>query len=216
MKTSTRESAILSELSIPTLWQRVTAWIVRRRVGITLIVFIALVVEDLIEGVRPHDLTNLRDLNSVVGLGLVLTGLAVRSWAAGILHKQSMLTTQGPYALVRNPLYAGSFLLMLGFCTLIDDVENIWFVMGPFLLIFIFQVREEERRLAARFGARWESYVRSTPRFIPRSLRAIRLGGWSLAQWINNREYRALATTIAGLAALAIWQAVPGAAAPPR
>ena len=196
--------------------QRILTWFVRRRVGLTLLVFLVLVVEDMIEGVRPHDITNLRDLNSAIGMGLVLTGLALRSWAAGILHKQSKLTTHGPYAVIRNPLYIGSFLLMVGFCLLIDDVENIWFVMGPFLLLFLLQVRDEEHRLAARFGVTWDRYARSTPRFIPRSLAAIRLGGWSRAQWINNREYRAVASIIVGLAGLAIWHAASGAAVPPR
>jgi len=196
--------------------QRILTWIVRRRVGITLLVFIVLVAEDIIEGVRPHDLTNWRDVKSVIGLGLVLTGLALRSWAAGILHKQSKLTMHGPYAAIRNPLYVGSFMLMLGFCTLIDDIENIWFIMGPFLLLFILQVRVEEQRLAARFGGNWDDYVRATPRFIPRRLATIRLGGWSAKQWVNNGEYRALVATFVGLAALAIWRLAQSGTLPPR
>jgi len=41
-------------------------------------------------------------------------GLWVRARAAGHLHKQEILTVTGPYAFTRNPLYLGSFILMIG------------------------------------------------------------------------------------------------------
>jgi protein-S-isoprenylcysteine O-methyltransferase Ste14 len=179
-------------------------------------VFIVLIVEDVIEGIRPHDFTDIRDVKSVIGMGLVAAGMALRSWAAGILHKQSTLTTQGPYALIRNPLHVGSLLLMVGFCVLIDDGENLFFVLGPFLLLLILHVREEEQRLAIRFGASWQNYARMTPRFIPRRLESIRLDGWSFQQWINNSEYRALAATLLGLAGLASWRLLQDGALLPR
>src|SRR5260370_3710456 len=41
-------------------------------------------------------------------------GLWVRVRAAGYLHKQEVLTTTGPYAYTRNPLYLCIFFLIIG------------------------------------------------------------------------------------------------------
>src|ERR1041384_2648916 len=41
-------------------------------------------------------------------------GEALRIWAAGHLEKGREVTTSGPYALTRHPLYAGSTLIAAG------------------------------------------------------------------------------------------------------
>ncbi|MCA9399552.1 MAG: isoprenylcysteine carboxylmethyltransferase family protein, partial [Candidatus Omnitrophica bacterium] len=48
------------------------------------------------------------------GLWVVIIGLLVRTWANGYAIKTEKLTTSGPYAHIRNPLYVGSFLIMTG------------------------------------------------------------------------------------------------------
>jgi protein-S-isoprenylcysteine O-methyltransferase Ste14 len=181
-------------------------YLVHRRVRISLIVFVVLIAEDVLAKVRPHDLTNLRDMKSVLGLSLVLGGLAVRSWAAGILHKHEQLTTSGPYAIVRHPLYVGSFMMMLGFCALIDDRENIWFVLGPFAGLYLLGILSEERALMERFGARWQEYASSVPRFLPRLPRRGMSASWRLNQWAQNREYRAVGAALIGLVAIQAWR----------
>ncbi len=191
--------------SAETLWTRTVRYVVQRRVRISLIVFVVLISEDVLESTRPHDLTNLRDLMSVLGLGLVLGGLAMRSWAAGILRKQAQLATDGPYALVRHPLYLGSFLMMLGFCALIDDAENIWFVLGPIAGLYLLGILSEERMLGERFGALWTEYAESVPRIVPRRLRPEVFATWSRSQWLKNHEYRAVVASLIGLAAIQMW-----------
>jgi protein-S-isoprenylcysteine O-methyltransferase Ste14 len=194
-----------SPQSAESLWKRLVDYVVRRRVRITLIVFVVLISEDVLECGRPHDLTNLRDMKTVLGLSLVLAGLALRSWAAGILRKQAQLATGGPYSLVRHPLYTGSFMMMLGFCTLIDDAENIWFILGPLAGLYLLGVLSEERMLLTRFGTRWREYTASVPRFIPRRLRPGVFGPWTVSQWKQNREYRAVCAAMLGLAAIQAW-----------
>lgn len=186
-------------------WKNFTNYLVQRRVRISLVVFFVLIAEDVLDATKPHDLTNLRDLKSVLGLGLILAGLALRSWAAGILHKQAQLTVGGPYSLIRHPLYVGSFLMMLGFCALIDDAENIWFVLGPVAGLYLLGIFSEERALMKRFGARWHEYASSVPRFLPRRLRPQVLATWRIDQWAKNREYRAVGAAVLGLVALQMW-----------
>lgn len=191
--------------STTTTWQRLGEFFLNRRVRITAVVFVLLVAEDVLEGLRPHGLENWTDWKAMAGLALVLSGLSLRSWAAGILHKKSRLTTDGPYGIVRHPLYIGSYLMMLGFCTLIDDAENIWFVLGPILALYVYRALGEERLLAEKFGQLWDRYAQSVPRFLPRSLPRDPFGVWNWHQWVRNGEYNAVTAVALGLVALQIW-----------
>ena len=49
-----------------------------------------------------------------VGATIGIVGLWLRAYAAGYLKKQEVLTTTGPYAYTRNPLYLGSAVLAAG------------------------------------------------------------------------------------------------------
>ncbi len=186
-------------------WRPLRDFLVRRRVRISAIAFILLIAEDVVHGVRPHGLLDWHDAKSMVGLGLVLGGLGLRSWAAGVCRKGAELTTRGPYQLMRHPLYVGSFLLMIGFCTLIDDPENVWFVLGPLSALYLLGVGSEEQTLAGRFGEDWRRYAESTPRFIPRRIYSQEMRHWKLATWLRNREYRTLSAVCAGLLAVEVW-----------
>jgi protein-S-isoprenylcysteine O-methyltransferase Ste14 len=112
-----------------TVFRTVAQFLSRYRVPISLVVFTALIAEDVLEGLRPHDLLNYNDVHSISGIVLIIAGVLLRTWAAGTIHKGTGLTTTGPYGIIRNPLYVGSFLMMIGFCALIDDAENICFVL---------------------------------------------------------------------------------------
>ena len=48
-------------------------------------------------------------------LALVVPGLWLRAYASGYVKKNQELTTTGPYAYTRNPLYLGSMLMAAGF-----------------------------------------------------------------------------------------------------
>src|SRR5512143_2999974 len=50
------------------------------------------------------------------GIPVSVAGLALRAWAAGCLAKNRELATGGPYAWMRNPLYAGTLLVACGLC----------------------------------------------------------------------------------------------------
>lgn len=183
------------------------ARLVRRRVIISLLLFTSLVLLDMfVLAVRPRDIFDWRDPGTVLGEVLVLVGLAIRSWAAGTLAKCKSLIRIGPYALVRNPLYVGSFLMMFGFCTLVHDWQSIWFVIGPIAALYWLAVRHEETRLAQWFPHDWPLYAARTPRFVPLRWSTAALHGWSGALWLRNREYRALLWSAISLAGLVAWR----------
>lgn len=182
------------------------AFLLRRRVPLSIALFSWLVIGDMLAGTKPLDVTNWTDPAALAGLGLVLAGVALRSWAAGVLCKETMLTDTGPYSVVRNPLYIGSFLMMFGFCKLVGDARNALFIVGPMLWLYLLKIRVEERELAERFRGQWEAYVAATPRFFPRRYSSDLWRDWSLAQWLGGREYRAVAGTLIALVALKVWR----------
>jgi hypothetical protein len=191
----------------PTLAQRFTRLCVSRRVPISIALFGALIALDLLVfRIRPRDLFDLADPLALLASGLIIGGLLVRSWAAGTLHKQRQLATTGPYALVRHPLYFGSFLMMLGFGTLIHDPITLWIVAGPVAWLYWHAIRSEERRMAVLFPTQWPAYQASVPRLIPYRPARPRLTDWSLAQWRRNSEHRAVIGSAIALVAIKLWQ----------
>ena len=62
-----------------------TRFLLRNRIRLSLIVFTGLIAENFLIGIRPHDVFNVLDWHSVTGLFLIVSGLTLRSWAAGTL-----------------------------------------------------------------------------------------------------------------------------------
>jgi protein-S-isoprenylcysteine O-methyltransferase Ste14 len=183
-------------------------FIVKQRVTISLFVFSALIVKDIVTGSRPHDTGNFHDPAAMTGLIAVLLGLTIRSWAAGVINKSKVLATTGPYRLCRHPLYLGSLLMMFGFCVLVGSLVDVCIVFGPVLGIYLLTMQREERRLAERHGAAWSDYAAVAPQFFPYRLAIDLRSDWSLAQWVNNREYKAALTATGALVLLHLWRLV--------
>lgn len=175
----------------------------RRRIAISLIGFTGLVAYNLLvrQAVpyNPFDFTNPWVLVAAV---LLVAGLAIRSWSAGTLNKSRELTTWGPYALTRNPLYIGSFLMMFAFCIVCRDWLTLAFAIGPMAMLYSIQVLFEEKRLEGMFPAEWSAYKASTPRFFPNKFSRQALVGWKQFEWLRNREYRTIAACGLGVTAI--------------
>jgi protein-S-isoprenylcysteine O-methyltransferase Ste14 len=180
-------------------------FLVDRRVPISLVVFSSLVLKDIALGAKPHDTGNLGDPFTVAGLLLVLLGLAIRSWAAGVIRKSKVLATTGPYRLCRHPLYLGSLAMMIGFCTILGNVIDAFVVFGPMLAIYLLTIRREERRLSERHGETWREYAATAPKLLPIRPFTNLSTEWSIAQWLKNHEYNALVTTLVALIMPHFW-----------
>jgi protein-S-isoprenylcysteine O-methyltransferase Ste14 len=189
-----------------TVFQRFTRLVVRRRVPISVALFTALVAIDLfVLQSRPRSVLNLADPFVASGLLLVIGGLLVRMWAAGTLRKRRELATTGPYALIRHPLYFGSFLMMVGFGILIHDPLTLWVVVGPVAWLYWQAVKSEERHIAKLFPQEWPAYAARVPRFLPRRLAAPQLADWSLSQWLRNSEYQAWIGSAIAIVGIQAW-----------
>ena len=131
----------------------------------------------------------------VAGALVGAIGLWVRARAAGHLRKQEVLTTAGPYAYTRNPLYLGSFMLAVGTAVAAHSWPSALILFCYFALFYSFVMRREERELYQHHGDAFREYARAVPLFLPRmtpaKLSATAAASFSFAQYKNNREYRA-------------------------
>jgi protein-S-isoprenylcysteine O-methyltransferase Ste14 len=121
-------------------------------------------------------------------------GLWIRARAAGHLRKQQVLSVTGPYAYTRNPLYLGSFILIIGVAVAAHSWLASLILFGYFALFYSFVMRREERELYQHHGEAFQEYARTVPLFFPRltpaKVSAESAGTFSLEQYKKNREYR--------------------------
>jgi protein-S-isoprenylcysteine O-methyltransferase Ste14 len=137
------------------------------------------------------------------GLVLAAPGVLIRALASGHIHKNEQLTTTGPYAYTRNPLYLGSFIIALGFAIASRSLWVAAAMVVLFLAIYLPVIRSEEAYLRHRFS-KFEDYSRNVPRILPR-LRAYHpRGAFSWELYLKHREYNATLGTLAMMAALTV------------
>lgn len=189
--------------------QMLSALLARYRLHLSFLIFVSLMIDwQFHDGGRPTPFFSWEDIDPAVGLFWVIAGAMLRSWAAGVIQKRTVLATEGPYALVRHPLYLGSFLIALGFAQITDEVDVVLLVLITIPSIYMFTIRNEERRLAEKFGLAWDAYAHRVGAFLPRFPLRFSLGNWSWGQWLRNREWRILVRVGALVLALELWNAM--------
>jgi protein-S-isoprenylcysteine O-methyltransferase Ste14 len=112
-----------------------------------------------------------------LGFGLGLASLTLWIWAQTALGKEwspqlqlreeHHLTTTGPYALVRHPIYTAMF----GYGASLALVTANWvFVFLAVLVIagLVARVPKEEQMMIEEFGGGYRAYAQRTGRFFPR------------------------------------------------
>jgi len=128
------------------------------------------------------------------GVGIATCGLLLRLWASGHISKNRELTTSGPYAYTRNPLYLGSLIMIIGFCLAIRDYFLLGAIIILFAMIYYPTIVAEESKLQRRYREKYQAYQEMVPRMIPRSLTPMyhtkKRFSWSRVR--QNREYRAV------------------------
>ena len=140
----------------------------------------------------------------IIGTSIVICGLLVRALASGYVRKNEELTTSGPYAYTRNPLYVGSVVLAAGFGWAAQSWWIATLIPLIFVLIYMPVVRDEEEFLRKQFPE-FKAYARQVPRFIPRLPPfSISFGAFSWHLYRKHREYNAMIGSIAMLLALVI------------
>ena len=107
-----------------------------------------------------------------ISIGLVIIGFVVmwRGWK--MIHRaKGGLVTEGLYAYVRHPQYAGLFLVMTGM--LIQWPTIITAFMFPVLIYVYYRLsKREEAEMIEQFGDVYRRYIERTSMFIPKMQRS--------------------------------------------
>lgn len=142
-----------------------------------------------------------------------ISGLLVRATTVGFVdsgtsgrnttsQRATELNTTGWYSVVRNPLYLGNYLVMLGIIMVPADIALIAITGLLFWIYYERIISAEEAFLHAKFGQVYADWARATPVFFPR------LNGWRSPartfRWkmVLRREYTAV--LLIGIAFLAL------------
>jgi len=143
-------------------------WLFRHRTALPLPVAVAILV--LRVGEAPPSAR-------LVAAGIVVTALGelVRLWGVhhiGVISRTRSerlgpLVASGPFAILRNPLYAGNIALWVGFAL---AARLVW--LAPLILLLLGLqyhaiVRWEERLLESRLGDAYRTYATRVPRWLP-------------------------------------------------
>jgi protein-S-isoprenylcysteine O-methyltransferase Ste14 len=114
---------------------------------------------------------------AVAGAVLVVAGWAIVVWTIAswpsifvghALLRDHRLVTTGAYAHLRNPVYAGAFLIWLGLGVGYASAWVIGLTFAYVIPAYIVYMRDEETMLERAFGEEYRRYRASVPRLIPR------------------------------------------------
>ncbi len=115
---------------------------------------------------------------TVIGIAIALLGQAIRLFVVGFAYIKrggknrriyaDDLVTEGVYAHVRNPMYVGNFLILVGLAVIWGS--PLAFAIGVSVIGFLYFaiVVSEEAYLRNKFGSGYDDYARDVNRFVPR------------------------------------------------
>ena len=110
----------------------------------------------------------------VLGFAILLAGQLLRYWAAGYIPKYRtevigapVLVTWGPYRWVRNPLYAGNFIMGLGWALMVGWGWVVAFSAAFLFLYWLIVIPAEEEFLENKFAAEYASFKERVPSLCP-------------------------------------------------
>jgi protein-S-isoprenylcysteine O-methyltransferase Ste14 len=121
--------------------------------------------------VWPSDL-----LTFWVGVALTFAGLVFtvwarvhlgRNWSSAVTVKQDHeLIVNGPYALVRHPIYSGLFVALLGTVLAVGKVSAV-VAFALFTIAQLYKLRLEEKWMREQFGATYVAYSSRVAALVP-------------------------------------------------
>lgn len=107
------------------------------------------------------------------GVALLLCGIGITVRAWGTCHcnygqgRRKKLTTTGPYAFVRNPLYLGNMSILAAGMVASELIWLLPLQLGWAFLIYSGAIRYEERELEQEYGDAFLRYRERVPAWIP-------------------------------------------------
>ncbi|PIP02256.1 MAG: nickel-cobalt-cadmium resistance protein nccn [Zetaproteobacteria bacterium CG12_big_fil_rev_8_21_14_0_65_54_13] len=137
-----------------------------------------------------------------IGLAVITLGESLRIWASGYIHKSAEVTSSGPYAMCRHPLYLGHFIIATGFCLAADSLAAFIIVTVSFLIIYMPTWKNEEQNLIALFGDTYRDFMATRFAILPRWSPDMFSGEFSWEMVKKHREWNHVMGLAAGAAGM--------------
>lgn len=124
-----------------------------------------------------------------IGFFFIIAGMFFRGWASGYINKDNELATKGPYALTRNPLYFGNFILGVGIAIAGNNIYSYAIFIAFYALFFPFLMTIEHKRLKKKFGKKYKEWAKDSNSFFPK-LKKVDCHGFNISYYMKNKEYQ--------------------------
>lgn len=150
-------------------------WAIQWRQPFSLAVILACVILFLATPPSWQQESGTGRLLETTSLLLVVIAALGRIWSSLYIsgYKEHRIVCEGPYAIVRNPLYMFSFIGALGLGLATIHLSILAIIAMAFLFYYPLVVWAEESNLLQIFGQEYEHYRNQVPRFIPRRLKMV-------------------------------------------
>jgi protein-S-isoprenylcysteine O-methyltransferase Ste14 len=114
----------------------------------------------------------------IMGIFFLVLGLGIYLWTvwdfASVgkgtplpLDAPRKLVVCGLYRYIRNPMYLGVLLVILGWAMVFADAWLLGYALAVFVAVHVFVLFYEEPRLKHLYGAQYEAYSRAVGRWLP-------------------------------------------------
>jgi protein-S-isoprenylcysteine O-methyltransferase Ste14 len=141
-----------------------------RRLRLT-IVLLTTVLALVAVSARPHATTLAGEVLELAGLTCIIVATLGRLWASLFIagFKDDTLVRSGPYSALRHPLYALSWVAMLGIGLVTRSIAITLALAVIFAVVYWSAARGEDAVLLAAHGVTFERYRAATPAVVPRA-----------------------------------------------
>jgi len=107
-------------------------------------------------------------LGAILGLACAGVFIIRGRGTPAIFDAPRAFVAVGPYRYVRNPMYIGGLMLLVGMAFYIGSAAILLLALLLACLVHLFVLFYEEPTLMRQFGRSYEEYLRSVRRWIPR------------------------------------------------
>ena len=151
------------------------------------------------------------ELLDFLGVGLILYGFLFRIVARGYKEYRSFggksLVSDGPYRLIQNPMYFGTFLIGTGIIFVLFGLWTFLLFMIIYLSIYIPQIKKENETLSMRFGQEYKDYCKKTPKYFPNIYYLLNFKDYIFLRlsWIK-KEITSFVVVMVSILTIEIWQ----------
>jgi protein-S-isoprenylcysteine O-methyltransferase Ste14 len=108
-------------------------------------------------------------LGAPIALSCIITFVVKGRGTTAPFDAPSQLVAAGPYRWLRNPMYLGAGLVVVGYGFYVHSLSVLLLAAAMWIAVHLFVFFYEEPTLRAKFNGSYENYCRKVSRWLPRT-----------------------------------------------